>query len=169
MGNRMAFTKTTLSVIESCASDVGKQAEEEFNIKLFNSCLIVEILSPIEQVLWCGLRLILRLNYLDAVNPEDAILFIGSQCEIGRYRVDFCITNARNQKRVVVECDSQEFHDRSEKERRYEKMRDRFLQKEGYTVFRYTGKEILNNYRNIAREIVGFCLDETDLTTDPNT
>jgi len=59
----------------------------------------------------------------------------------------------------VVECDSQQFHERTEEERRYEKARDRFLQKKGYKIFHYTGADIKSNYKKIVREIIRYALE----------
>lgn len=60
---------------------------------------------------------------------------------------------------VIIECDSQQFHERTEPERRYEKARDRFLQVEGYKIFHYTGASIKNNSLDIAKEIIAYVLD----------
>jgi Uncharacterized protein conserved in bacteria len=63
-------------------------------------------------------------------------------------------------RQVIVECDSQQFHERTEEERRYEKQRDRFLTVEGYKVFHFTGAEIVRNPWSVAAEILEFVVTD---------
>lgn len=135
------------------------------------------ISSPIEKVLYSALLITKKILRHNDIDPEErnGILYIHGisivpQYKIGKYRCDFLVTyalgnNANKGKqienKVIIECDSQEFHDTTEKQRRYEKTRDRFLQSKGYTVFRYTGKEILEDSFSIATEIISF-LTNTD-------
>ena len=62
-------------------------------------------------------------------------------------------------KKIIIECDSQLFHERTEKERRYEKLRDRYFTKKGYKIFHYTGKEITDYPCKIAAEILAYITD----------
>jgi very-short-patch-repair endonuclease len=127
--------------------------------------------SPIEQALGIALFTVAKMNDLQDADPLDlpnggycvAGLTIDPQFEIKPYRVDFrvvfnypCWKGKEWREEVLVECDSQAFHERTEKERRYEKKRDRFLQKAGYKIFHYTGKEILSSPIKIASEILSF-------------
>lgn len=93
-------------------------------------------------------------TYIDGV-------FIRPQKRVDKYRVDFLVSydnplwgGKTLSNKVLVECDSQEFHDRNEKERRYEKARDRVIQKKGYRIFRYTGREIIDQPFVVATEIL---------------
>jgi len=150
-----------------CAKDVG-----EFEGKGFYNSIeedIGGVNSPIEQILYCAIKKVQCVNEIFSEHPHeigDKVVSIGlgiySQREIGKYRVDFYLRYShygmaeRDEKarELIVECDSQEWHERTEKEQAYEKTRDRFLQKEGYKVFHYTGKDIMNNAENIALEII---------------
>jgi len=72
-------------------------------------------------------------------------VFIEPQAMIGKYRVDFLITptmGEREGKRLIVECDGHDFHERTKAQARKDRSRDRELTALGYLVFRYTGSEI---------------------------
>lgn len=122
--------------------------------------------SPIERALYVALKSTMRFNgdeEADIVEINGNVFTIGidikPQFSIGKYRVDFLVINHRREeqsRQVVVECDSQSFHDRTEQERRYEKKRDRDMQRLGYRVFRFTGAEILKNPFAVAKEILEY-------------
>lgn len=153
----MKIEKNVTEFMGWCAKEIGKWEEDNWNIELFNNFEdYKEIESPIERVLWCALRTALKLNYLEErvkMNP---------QYRVGNFRADFIIkyfpeldkTKEDDVKTLLIECDSQKFHERTESERRYEKKRDRFLQSQGFKVFHYTGSEILKNPMSIAVEII---------------
>jgi len=128
-----------------------------------------EMESPIEWVIYVALNTLVKLNTdLKMAEPIETPtgtysegLFIQPQKRIDEYRIDFLISydmplwkGQEYRKQVLVECDSQEFHERTENERRYEKARDRQVQSKGYKVFRYTGREILDQPFVVASEIL---------------
>lgn len=106
-----------------------------------------DIKSPIEQLLFAALCFKIETRQTDHISITPQYVF-------KPYRADFLVDGA--EVALIVECDSQEFHERTEEERRYEKERDRFFQKHGYRVFRYTGKEILEDPISIADEIISY-------------
>jgi very-short-patch-repair endonuclease len=162
-----------LEFINSCAEDIGKNESEGANITMWNR--IQDYMdSPIEQLMYCALYTIARLNWFNMAEP----IYIGEktylnglsiypQYEIGTYRVDFLVVFNQltyidehpRKTEVIVECDSQQFHERTEQERRYEKKRDRFLQTQGYKVFRFTGSEITKNPLSLAVEVISIVTD----------
>lgn len=157
--------------LNNCSQQIGDFENDMFSQNTFSYLLDNEIISPIEQLLYCAIQTIMRLNLIDKgepINVGDKTGIIGLAClpqvVIGKYRVDFEVYFGKYDykikdfiyKKVIVECDSQEFHERTEKERRYEKERDRFLIKENYHVFHFTGKEIYHNPIKIAREIISY-------------
>lgn len=75
------------------------------------------------------------------------------QEKIGNYTVDFLI-EVYEKKYIVIECDGHEFHEKTKEQAKHDKERDRFLQKEGYSVYRFTGSEIFNNPIQVLSEIV---------------
>ena len=136
-------------------------------------CGTTPIESPIENMLYSALITLFSIEQIGEPEPENSGDFvvasgysISPQYEIGKYRVDFLVsygtdifsipekrTVFNTDKELVVECDGTEWHERTEKERRYEKKRDRFIQSEGYKIFRYTGKEITDDPFKVAAEI----------------
>lgn len=146
--------QNVVDFIGKCSAEVGKHAEFCFDIDIWNDCQKLNIDSPIEQILYCAIKMIEKLNYIESLK-------IFPQHCIGDYRVDFLII-CETGDRIIVECDSQQFHDRTEKERRYEKTRDRFLQKEGYKVFRFTGSEIVSKALDVAIEIVAYLMGDAN-------
>ena len=118
-----------------------------------------KINSPIEQLLFLTLNLADNFYNL-SIQPYERIK-IFPQFKIGKYRVDFVVKGDANE--VIVECDSQEWHERTEKQRRAEKERDRYLQTKGYSVFRYTGKEIMEDTFLVALDILQHVISN-DLT-----
>lgn len=74
-------------------------------------------------------------------------LMLEPQYIIGVYKVDFKIGSC------VVEIDGHEAH--KTKEQRYKDyQRERFLQKEGYTVIRFTGSEVYLNPKQCVLEML---------------
>lgn len=177
-------------LIDNYARMVAEKARQNFmtNAKGEDECFegsVAQIESPVERSLCLALLVVKTLNNLSLTDPQDIppLVYISGvdiepQFKVGKYSIDFRISNhetigmfnngywkkcAGCDRSVLIECDSQEWHERTEEERRYEKARDRYLVKKGFTVFHYTGKEILKNPIKIAEEIftfVGCRLDE---------
>ena len=167
----MEIAKNVNDFLKWAAREIGKAESDVFDIDTWQEYEDLEISSPIEQILYTALKAVRKLNLIDNDDPEEVSgemclvgLGIKPQKQIGKYRVDFSVyygTYPTNEKRikapkrsqqhpagmimseVIVECDSQEFHERTERERRYEKARDRYLQSNGFVVFHYTGSEII--------------------------
>ena len=146
-----------------CMKQVGHVAEELFATDTLCELEDLKIESPIEMLMYISLKALRTYNYLgdgDVVESRGKHringLAIFPQAKIGNYRVDFKLTYQKGEtvKEVIVECDSEEFHERSEQERRYEKARDRYLIKKGFTVLHFTGKEIMENPLEVASEIL---------------
>ncbi len=57
-------------------------------------------------------------------------------------------------KRVVVEADGHDFHERTKEQAKRDRQRDRDMQGEGYSVLRFTGSEIHADAAKCASEIV---------------
>jgi very-short-patch-repair endonuclease len=129
----------------------GDCQAEGHDIYQFRILYDSKIESPIEQLLFTALLLVQRIN-----NLQD--LVIEPQINIDDYRVDFLLTF--NDKKLIVECDSQQWHERTEQERRYEKKRDRYFLSKDLKTFHYTGKEILDSPIFVAGEIIIAITDE---------
>jgi very-short-patch-repair endonuclease len=178
----MEYEENVLKFLDWCSTEVGKYEADLFNADTWCEYGDLEIKSPIEQILYAAMKAVCALNSIEPADPEEfkgEMIIIGisidPQFKIGKYRVDFQVSygtystrwdliKAPKQRQgmhgvsssVIVECDSQQFHERTERERRYEKERDRFLQSSGNVVFRYTGSEIVKRPMEIAAEIISF-------------
>lgn len=170
-----------MNYLHVCSEVVGKHEADVFHENTFWEMHELLIDSPIEQLLYAAMRMVQRLN---SIRDNDPIqlgnehfcwgLDITPQYEIKPYRVDFFVSFYPMPKKdqatglltalcrsVIVECDSQEWHERTERERRYEKLRDRTLVKAGHKIFRFTGAEIMKDPVKIACEVLAFVQDES--------
>ena len=170
--NKGKLEKNVLEFIDKCSKEVGKFEAETFDQDVWCYCVEKDRTeSPIEQILYCALKYIQKLNKINdwenaLINKIEYLigLNIFSQFKIDKYRCDFFIEYGSHirggfqefHKELIVECDSQQFHERTEKERRYEKARDRYLIMQGYRVFHYTGSEIVKDPLEIAIQILSY-------------
>lgn len=101
-------------------------------------------------------------TYTDRLDWRSTV-FIEPQAKIGRHRVDFLIaptTGEQDGKRLVIECDGHDYHERTKEQARKDRSRDRELTGLGYLVFRYTGSEIHADPRRCAGDIEFVALQE---------
>jgi len=167
--------------LDECANKIGKREADYFSFKAFSSLREVE--SPIEALFLIAFKYLLYLNknclniekiYIQDEKHYFKMCGIIPQQKIENYRCDFFVQfqddYTKKYKKAIVECDSQQWHERTEKERRYEKRRDRILQSKGFKVFRYTGAEIVNSPIGCAREILSYLTEikEENLNIDSN-
>ena len=147
----------------------GEMMKDRFIENISEQIIARGISSPIEQLLYFSLKYCLVFYYLEEAEPFVCYktkkpylrgILINTQDNIDKYYIDFTIEKhwregiESKEKTILVECDSQEWHERTEEQRRYEKERDRIIQKLGYKIFHYTGKEILQDPLKIAKEIL---------------
>lgn len=84
------------------------------------------------------------------------------QGAIGPYRADFVfdvLMPGKERKIYVVECDGHDFHERTKKQARFDKRRDRYMAARGITVLRFTGQEIHESAEGVWREIESIITD----------
>ncbi|WAP69069.1 endonuclease domain-containing protein [Jiella pelagia] len=76
--------------------------------------------------------------------PDNGWLFcVEPQHQIGRFKADFLVTcSSLPDKKLVVECDGHQFHERTKEQAQHDKSRDRDIQSAGYAIMRFTGSEI---------------------------
>lgn len=133
-----------------CSNLIEQNACYSFSYNTWREYTDLNMESPIEHLFYTAFK---SLAILSSTPLNDVIsykgetiavgLYIVPQVIIGTYRVDFLIVGAGRP--VIVECDSQLWHERTEQERRAEKRRDRDLLRQGYHVFRFTGREIMDD------------------------
>lgn len=97
----------------------------------------------------------------------DFQLIIRPQAHVGEYRVDFLLTaqfaDAQHrihefERPVIIEADGFEFHDKTREQSIRDRKRDRDLQAQGFSVFRYAGSEIWANPFRCAEEVLLFVI-----------
>lgn len=102
--------------------------------------------SPVEALFAVALRG-LGFTVVPAGTAElgEAIFY---QVPLGAMRVDFLIG------RTVVELDGHEWHERTPEQAERDHKRDRQLIAEGYTVLRFSGREVIRDPRACAEEAI---------------
>jgi hypothetical protein len=105
-----------------------------------------------------------QLEWFDEITEEQTRDMIGwvviePQVPVGSYRADIMITATLNayidpgigndhcymtqvSRTIVVECDGQDFHDRTKQQIAHDRKRDRAMQAAGHMVFRFPGPQI---------------------------
>lgn len=89
------------------------------------------------------------------------------QVQIDDFRVDFLIMAKSTSGsldgpdkirfvRLIIECDGHEFHERTKEQAERDRSRDRALTAKGFTVLRFTGREINRDALACAREVERF-------------
>jgi len=116
-----------------------------------------------------------------ALADEDHVsvptLILETQVQISSFRVDFVVNaymwgtlrlggekveGSKRWRKLVVECDGHEFHERTKEQAAKDRSRDRALSELGYDVFRFTGSEIWRDPFGCAEQVYqwalrGFC------------
>ena len=113
--------------------------------------------SPIERLLWSEI-LFANDGYhevkLSSDNTKDGT-YLFTQYPVEKYKADFmfCVNLLGHQQHLVIECDGHDFHERTKKQARHDKSRDRYFTKLGYKILRFTGSEIYENPAKCRHEI----------------
>lgn len=81
-------------------------------------------------------------------DPFWALLY---QPKVGPYRLDFGVVGHIG--KIAIECDGHDFHEKTKDQAARDKKRDRYLQKEGWRVLRFTGSEIYKDAHACATEV----------------
>ena len=165
----MELENNVLKFLEQSSSKYAEIKKQEFVENILAEILEKNITSPIEKMFYISFHVLTSLAG-ESVNSPDIVyddfsvetgygLHIYPQHKIGKYTVDFLLTyhpetKKQNTKKVVVELDGHDFHDKDKSQRAYEKARDRYLVSEGYSVLHYTGSELVNNPHQVVCEAV---------------
>lgn len=122
--------------------------------------------SPIEKIMavmlfrspWSGFREFFPGSreiaaIKDRMRSMESVVI--TQYPIGPYKVDFLVIFKVGPSFLsfVVECDGHNFHEKTKQQASHDKKRDRFLQSQGFRVFRYTGSEIFPGNPEILQDI----------------
>ncbi len=99
------------------------------------------------------------------LTPRETIegpgkLLIASQHVLGRFRADFALMMEGGRK-VVIECDGIEWHDRTNQQFIAERQRERDILILGWPVMRFTGAEIMRDPNACAADVAAYlCGDQ---------
>lgn len=126
--------------------------------------------SPIEKDMAQALICCLDINGGESpriITPGRALrgqepLIIAPQYRIGEYRADFAILSNITGRRLVVECDGHEFHDRTAEQAAYDKGRDRRILSRGFPVMRFTGAEVFRQIDLCISDISAYLVGDFD-------
>jgi very-short-patch-repair endonuclease len=108
--------------------------------------------SPIEALLYAGWELMLPKLML----VPEAKVKLEQQVSMGSYRADFLLRIndlEGNTKKLVVEVDGHDFHEKTKQQAAHDKARDRWMTANGYQLMRFTGSEVWANPLACAKEI----------------
>ncbi|MFK4794932.1 endonuclease domain-containing protein [Sphingobium sp. ZW T5_29] len=100
--------------------------------------------SPIETAMF--------LSLIHELRGKSDYITVKPQEQIGRYRADFLLECEG--RRLVVECDGHDFHERTKKQAARDRSRDRWFISECIHVMRFTGSEIYADALSCARQAV---------------
>ena len=127
-------------------------------------CTIREsVESPIEQIFKTAFDL-----YMQLLNKEYIFLFsqVTIKVEKKKYIVDFYfeqdqyVNRFDTDKKIIIECDGHEFHQKTKEQVERDNTRMRDLQKQGYEVIRFSGTEIWHRPYKCASDILNIILSK---------
>jgi very-short-patch-repair endonuclease len=153
---------------EAVAVAVRQMRQAVFSVnspieELFLSALLAECSRVVRAIVLAENQIVYRARENDG--PE--CLTIATQFGVGPYRADFHLTMRdyvcyepvsmwKEYRRVVVELDGHEFHEKTKGQAAHDRKRDRFFVAQGLPVLRFTGSEIVKSPSNCAREVLEF-------------
>ena len=90
---------------------------------------------------------------------RDPSYSISPQDPIGDYRADFVVSYSPAEgfvRKLVVECDGHDYHERTKEQAERDKRRDRSISAAGMPVFRFTGRELHRDPEACVEEIIDY-------------
>lgn len=117
----------------------------------FGGCVATHLVMPTKA---CGMD-----SLLAGYSPSTII--VEPQAQLEGWRVDFLIhawefgrlSGKAQWRRLIVECDGHDFHERTKEQAAKDRGRDREFQLRGYTILRFTGSELYANPLACARQV----------------
>lgn len=148
---------------ESAPEDEGRPADHEIGQRIWAWTELSDACqSPIEQMLLAEILFLID-GYENVVwdfmpgapRPAETETNFDCQASVLKYKADFLFTVRvkGKERKVVVECDGHDFHDRTKEQAQRDKSRDRDMTNNGYIVIRFTGSEIYRRTHGCAEEI----------------
>jgi very-short-patch-repair endonuclease len=91
---------------------------------------------------------------------EHAQFIVAPQFRAAGYRIDIACAYSWTGRRIAVECDGHEFHEKTPEQASHDKERDRALLAAGWPTMRFTGSQIHKDPFACAKEIARFLENE---------
>lgn len=136
-------------VLDDYIDEIVEEAKMEFGNAFGQASHKCE--SPIEALfLVAFLGVVMR----------DPSYRIYPQTQVGTYRVDFLVTfmegDPEYERRVIVECDGHDYHERTKEQAERDKRRDRTITAGGLPVLRFTGRELHRDPQDCVQEVIDY-------------
>jgi very-short-patch-repair endonuclease len=127
-------------------SDLGLYTSDELDYLRFHEWQEQRCESPIERAFW-------SMAYFELKKRTGGELW--PQYVVTPYRIDFALIRIPNARRlkVAIELDGHEVH-KTKEQRDYDTARERHLLRHGWTVIRFTGRDIYHNLQKCINEAV---------------
>lgn len=117
--------------------------------------------SPIEQIFITAFELYMKLN-----NKEFIMLFSQMPIKIGKkkYVADFYFEKDKyincfnTNKRIIIECDGHEFHQKTKEQVKRDNEREYALKMAGYEIIRFSGSQIYNEPFKCAEDTYNYII-----------
>lgn len=169
--SRVTLDQHQCPQILELASMIGRHRAQEAS---FPVCLL-PLQSPLEAYMYMAMTAYAGLFLMDGeVNwlscsrpsphdepfprPTSGHLAICCQHVVGPYRLDFLLvaygTDLAVHRRVAVEVDGHDFHERTKEQARHDRRKDRAIQSAGLRILRFTGSEVYADPLGCAKEAV---------------
>jgi very-short-patch-repair endonuclease len=127
-----------------------RQLAKGFQAKVQDRIQSHGIASPIEQLF------LLQWDFMNVEDRKRVSLTPQQEVTVGgqTYRIDFCITSDIADWKLAVELDGHDFHEKTRAQAAKDKQRERALIRDGYTVVRFTGTEVVRDTAKCVSEVV---------------
>ena len=93
-------------------------------------------------------------------DAAEALFILAPQLAVAGYKIDIAACYTYTGKRVAIECDGHDFHEKSREQAAHDKARDRALVAAGWPVMRFTGSEIHKDPFACAMQVCKFLANE---------
>jgi very-short-patch-repair endonuclease len=106
--------------------------------------------SPIEQIF------LMEWHFQRAEERLGVRLALQAPVELEgkKYRIDFVASRDGSQRKLAIELDGHDFHERTPQQAASDKRRERILTRNGFVVLRFTGMEVVRNSKGCVEEVV---------------
>ena len=149
------YLKLTKDTILHCLSSLYLESPIE---QIFATGLITHGHNPVFSARFNETLSLLQSGNLPPLETwQDSGFVWTSQFSFNQYRADFAFvfySELISYKKVIVECDGHEFHEKTKEQAAKDKKRDRYFQQNGWQILHFTGSEIYENPRKCIYELL---------------